>query len=117
MGLAKPDIKPTRPFQDVYQQGEPFVLDGIRLVKAKTEYGDGNMVCLKVRAHDDELTIWGTYLERQAESADAGDFGKAYVITSEVVEGFSKRPVKILKAHDTTEPPAGFGDDPEFQGV
>lgn len=108
MGLTNPPAALAKPFQEVFKEGEPFILDGIRTVKAKTDYGDGEMILFKVRGQEYELSIWGVYLLNQASAATSSDFGKRYILATEVVDGFSRRPVKLLKLHDDTEPPADF---------
>lgn len=97
MGLLDPKISTSEKFTDHYEEGERFYLEGIRVVKANTaDYGEGEMVLMKVRGHENELGIWGAYLLAQAKAASLSDFPNWYVITRKVVDGFSKRPVKAL---------------------
>lgn len=98
MSLANPRIRETKKFSEVIGYDKPFILNGIRTVKANTrDYGEGEMVVLDVRGHEAEMGVWGAYLLKQAEAAEAGDFGKHYKIVEErVIPGFSRRPVKAL---------------------
>lgn len=102
MGLAKPDIKTSKPFADAIGPDQPFILDGIRTVRAHSaEFGDGEMVVITARGHADELTIWGAYLLAQAKGVEASDLGKHYVLrANRMVPEFSKRPVKALVPYD-----------------
>lgn len=97
MGLARPDIGASEPFSEAVGEDKPFILDGIRIVTANAEeFGKGEMVLMRVRGHEKELGVWGSYLLAQARSATPGDFGQRYMITRKVVDDFSKRPVKCL---------------------
>lgn len=98
MGLANPKIRETQKFSAVIGYNTPFILEGIRTVKAKTaDYGEGEMVVLDVKGYEAEMGVWGAYLIKQAEAAEPSDFGHFYkLVKSKIVEGFSKRPVKAL---------------------
>lgn len=98
MALANPKIRETKKFTEVIGYDKPFILSGIRTVKARTaDYGDGEMVLLDVRGEEAELGIWGTYLLKQAEAAEASDFDQHYkIVEDKIVTGFSRRPVKAL---------------------
>lgn len=98
MGMQNPEVGgELAKFSEVINDGERFYLEGVRLVTGiNTDYGQGNMVVLKVRGQEKELGVWGSYLEKQAESVEPGDLNQWYVMVRRVVEGFSKRPVKVL---------------------
>lgn len=109
MGMQNPNVEtfePTDKLADVYAEGTPFFLEGIRVVKAKTaDFGDGEMVLLKVRGHERELGVWGAYLTVQAKSVSPGDLGRWYVLNRRLIDGFGKnRPSKVL---DPAEGPTG----------
>lgn len=101
MGMQSPDVgEPIDRFSDMFQEGERFYLEGIRVAHAKnTEFGEGDFVVLKVRGVQRELGIWGAYLVAQARSATHDDLHKWYTVTREVIEGFGKRgrAVKVLR--------------------
>jgi hypothetical protein len=97
MGLAKPNVRASKNFKDVIGEDKPFILDGIRTVKARTaQYGEGEMVVLDVRGEEAELTVWGLYLIAQAEAVEKSDLGHHYKMVTKVVPEFSKLPVKAL---------------------
>ena len=101
MGLTKPDINVSEPFADRFKEGEPFRLLGIRVVTARAkDYGEGEMVLLKVAGQEKELSIWGQYLTEQARAAESSDFGKDYKIVRTRIEGYSDREVKALVPAD-----------------
>ena len=98
MGMQNPKVSKSENFTDHYEEGQRFYLEGIRTVEVNTaDYGKGEMVLLTVKGHENELGIWGAYLATQANSASIDDFPKWYTVTRKVVDGFSKRPVKILE--------------------
>lgn len=108
MGMQNPVVNdPIDKLTEIFPEGTPFVVDGMRVVEATTaDFGKGEMVIVKSRGHERELGVWGSYLLAQARSADASDFGKTYVLRRRVIEGFGKgRPVKVL---DPYEPPAAI---------
>lgn len=116
MGLMNPEVgEPLDKMTDVYPEGEPFFLEGIRIVEANTQdYGKGEMVVVRVRGHERELGVWGVYLLAQAKSVQPSDLHKWYKIERRRVEGFGKvqngqrRPVK---AFTPAEPPSqGAGE-------
>lgn len=99
MGMQNPAVsEPIDKLAEVFPEGTPFFLLGIRVVKAKTtDFGEGEMVILKVRGHDRELGVWGSYLLTQAKSADVGDMNQWYTVERRVIDGFGKgRPVKVF---------------------
>jgi hypothetical protein len=99
MGMQNPVVNdPIDKLSEVIAEGSPFTIDGLRIVSAKTaDFGDGEMVIVKVRGHERECGVWGSYLLAQARSADASDYGKQYVLNRRVIEGFGKgRPVKVF---------------------
>lgn len=97
MGLTAPPLAQSVTFQEVLKEGEPFVLEGIRLVEASSEvYGKGKMVLLTVKGQEKELSVWGQYLTAQAEAAEPADFGALYCLTRGVIEGYSRIPAKHL---------------------
>ena len=111
MPLTDPEVGKSVKFTDKYSEGERFFLLGIRTVKVNTkDYGEGDMVLLKVQNVDEELGIWGKYLVAQANAADSSDLSKWYVINRRVVPGFGGRPVKVLDPY--TAP--GQDDEPAF---
>lgn len=98
MGMLNPPTTTTENFVDVIGEDTPFVLTGIRIVKATTNYGEGDMVVIKTNRSESELSIWGSYLATQARAVEQGDFNKTYVITRKLIPGFGKngRPVKAF---------------------
>lgn len=97
MGMQNPVVnEPLDKLSEEYPEGTPFYLISVRIVKAKTaDFGDGEMVVLKVRDHTRELGVWGSYLLSQARSIDDSDLNRWWKIERGVVEGFGKgRPVK-----------------------
>jgi len=108
--------EPVDKLQDVYPEGTPFLLTGIRYVKAKSaDYGEGEMVIIKTAHHERELSIWGSYLLSQAKSVEPADLNKWYMLTREVIPGFGKgRPTKVFKR---TNPPATAGPGREPSGA
>ncbi|MDE2101948.1 MAG: hypothetical protein KGL39_32175 [Patescibacteria group bacterium] len=99
MGMQNPVVNdPIDKLAEVYPEGTPFFLTGIRTVKARTaDFGEGEMVLVRARDHERELGIWGSYILAQAKSADTSDLNQWYVVRRRVIEGFGKgRPVKVL---------------------
>jgi len=99
MGMQDPKInEPLDKLAEVFPEGTPFFLEAVRVVPAKTaDFGDGEMVILKVRGHERELGVWGSYLLAQAKSVDASDLNQWYVVERGPIEGFGKgRPVKMF---------------------
>lgn len=99
MGMQNPTVRePLDKLAEVYPEGTPFYLTGIRTVKAQTQdFGEGEMVVLTVRGHDRELGVWGAYLLAQAKSVDDSDLNRWYRVERITVEGFGKgRPVKAF---------------------
>lgn len=90
MGMQNPEVsEPLDKFSDKIGEGVPFYLTGIRTVKAKAkDYGEGEMVVLKVQGQERELGIWGAYLLAQAKAVDQSDLNRWYVVKREVIEGF-----------------------------
>lgn len=106
MGMQNPAVsEPLDKLSEIFPEGTPFYLMEIRTVKAKTaDFGEGEMVVVKVADHDRELGVWGSYLLAQAKSVDSGDLNQWYKIERKVIEGFGKgRPVKTFTR---TDPPA-----------
>lgn len=111
MGMTNPDVntEPLDKLSKIYPEGQPFFLEGVRLVKVNTkDYGPGEMVVVKVRGHQYELGVWGVYLTAQAKSVVPDDLNKWYVLTRETVAGFGKngRPVKLFKQVANPDDPA-----------
>src|SRR5487761_1171312 len=105
MGMQNPVVnEPIDKLSEVYPEGTPFTLLNVRIVKAKTaDFGEGEMVVLKVAGHERELGVWGSYILAQAKSVDPSDLNRMYVLRRRVIEGFGKgRAVKVL---DPYEPP------------
>lgn len=99
MGMQNPSVgEPLDKLAEVFPEGTPFIIDGIRTVEANTaDYGKGEMVVVKVRGHQRELGIWGAYLLAQAKSFTPDDAGKSWVINRRNIAGFGKgRPVKVF---------------------
>lgn len=98
MGLANPPIRETAKFSEEIGYNTPFILEGIRVVRAKSaDYGEGEMVVIDARGHAAELGVWGTYLIHQARAVESSDLGKRYkMVEDRIVDGFSRRPVKAL---------------------
>lgn len=96
MGLLDPKVAKSEKFSDHFTEGERFFLTGIRTVTANTDYGQGEMVLLTVQGMEEELGIWGDYLLKQAKDCSPDDLNKWYIITRQVVDGFSTRPVKMI---------------------
>lgn len=99
MGMQNPSVnEPLDKLSEVVGEGKPFIIDGIRTVKAKTaDYGEGEMVVVRVRGHARECGVWGSYLLVQAQSVEPSDLGQAYVLTRRHIEGFGRgRPVKVF---------------------
>lgn len=95
MGFRDPDVgKSDGNLTDVFAEGEPFELHGLDVVKARTDYGEGEMVIATVNTPDGRkrLSIWGAYLVAQAKSAEPSDFPATVRIVRGPVEGFSDRP-------------------------
>ena len=112
MGMANPDVgEPIDKLADVYPEGTRFYLVGARVVTARSEeFGPGEMAILKVRGHERELGVWGSYIIAQVKSASAEDFNKWYVVNRRVIEGFGRnRAVKVLDPAPA-EVPSGPGD-------
>lgn len=112
MGMQNPNVdtfEPTDKLSEVFPEGTPFFLTGIRTVKAKTnDYGEGEMVLITVQGHPRELGIWGAYLLAQAKSVTGDDLGQWYTINRKLVAGFGKnRPVKVFEPVDPPTAPAG----------
>lgn len=109
MSLARPNIRESEPFSEKIGEDTPFTLDGARIVEANSEeFGKGEMVLLSVRGQEKELGVWGNYLLAQVRDAKPEDFGKPYLITRKMVQGFSKRPVKALVPVDEEGNPIPF---------
>lgn len=112
MGMQTPEVERYEDldkFTDKIGEGVPFYLTGIRVVKANTkDFGQGEMVVLKVQGHEHELGIWGSYLLAQAKSVSPGDLNQWYVITREVIPGFGKgtNTSKVLRPSAPPPPPA-----------
>ena len=109
MGMNNPQVsEPVDKLQEVYPEGTPFLLTGIRTVKARSaDYGDGEMIILKTPHHERELSVWGSYLLVQAKAVEPDDLNKWYVIAREVIPGFGKgRPTKLFKQAPAPAPAA-----------
>lgn len=110
MGMQNPQVSdPLNKLSDVFPEGKPFYMTGIRVVTATSAaYGKGEMVVVAVRGNDHELGVWGAYLLAQAKAVDASDLNQWYVIERRVVEGFGKggHPVKAFTpaAAPTSQP-------------
>lgn len=98
MGLANPPIRESAKFSEEIGYDKPFILEGIRVVRAKSaDYGEGEMVVIDSRGHTAELGVWGTYLIHQARAVESSDLGRHYkLVEGKMVDGFSRRPVKAL---------------------
>lgn len=109
MGMQNPAVnEPIDKLSEVYPEGQPFYLIGIRIVTAKTaDFGEGEMVIVKVRDHARELGVWGSYLLAQAKSVEQSDLNRWYRIERKTIEGFGKgRPVKCFVPADAPSSPA-----------
>lgn len=100
MGMNNPAVsEPLDKLSEVFPEGTPFFLLGVRIVKANTrEYGEGEMVVVKVRGHERELGVWGSYLLTQARSIDESDLNKFWTVERKLIPGFGKsgNPVKAF---------------------
>jgi hypothetical protein len=108
MGMQNPAVsEPLDKLSEIFPEGKPFHLTGVRTVKAKTkDYGEGEMVVLKVSNHARELGVWGAYLLAQARSVEAADLDRWYTIERRMIAGFGKgRPVKVLVPASPPAPP------------
>ena len=97
MGMQNPVVsEPLDKLTDHFPEGKPFYLLGVRVVKAKTaDFGEGEMVVLRIRGVERECGVWGSYLLAQAKSVAPDDLNHWYLIERGIVEGFGKgRPVK-----------------------
>lgn len=118
MGMQNPTLsEPLDKLSDFYTEGTPFFLEGVRTVEANTQsYGKGKMVVLRVRGHERELGVWGSYLLAQAEAVAASDLQQWYKVERKVIPGFGKngRPVKCFSPTDApqtqTQIPVGSSD-------
>lgn len=115
MGMQNPKVnEPLDKLSEVVPEGDRFFLESIRTVPVKsTEYGEGEMVVVKIRGHERECGIWGAYLLTQAKSASTADLNQWYVINRRPVEGFGKgRPVKVFDpAPSSASVQAAMDDD------
>lgn len=94
MGMQNPQVQQyeeTDKFSDKIGEGEPFLLQSARVVNAKTSYGDGEFVLLRVQGQEHELGIWGAYLVAQVKSIEPSDLNRWYVVQRRIVEGFGKQ--------------------------
>src|SRR5207302_384219 len=96
MSISKPEIRTSKPFNDVLNEGQTFTLLGIRVITGvqTQDYGEGEMVILDVRLPDgteESVGIWGVYITAQARSAEDSDFPAQYQVVRDVVSEFSKR--------------------------
>lgn len=107
MGMMNPVVsQPIDKMSDKIVEGTPFFLEAVRTVTAKTQnYGEGEMVVCRVRGHENELGIWGSYLLAQAKAVDNGDLNKWYKIQRQIVPGFGK-PGNQVKAFVPADAPA-----------
>lgn len=100
MGMQNPQVnEPVDKFADVIGENKPFTLLGIRTVKVTTaNYGEGEMVIMRVAEHPRELSIWGAYLIAQAHAAEPSDFNKRYQVVRRTIAGFGRNgsPVKVI---------------------
>lgn len=112
MGMQNPVVnEPLDKLSEHYPEGTPFFLTGVRVVRARTaDFGEGEMVVLRVRGHERELGVWGSYLLAQAKSVAPDDLNRWYVVNRRVIEGFGKG--RAVKAFDPTAIPAAGQDDP-----
>lgn len=120
MGMQNPKLNdPIDKLSEIYPEGTRFFLEEIRVVPVRnTEYGDGEMVIIKVRGHERELGVWGSYLLTQAKSVDLNDLHRWYKIERRSVEGFGKgRPVKMFVPAGSEDAPGQDDDVPFDSGV
>lgn len=114
MGMQNPAVgEPLDKLSEHYPEGTRFYLTGIRVVKARTaDFGEGEMVVLRVQGHERELGVWGSYLLTQAKSVTPEDLNQWYVVNRRVIEGFGKgRPVKVF---DPAPAPGQSDEDRPF---
>jgi len=115
MGMQNPEVsQPLDRLSDVFPEGTRFWLEGIRTVTVNTrDYGEGEMVIVKVRGRERELGVWGAYMVVQAKSVQPSDLNQWYTTTRRPVEGFGRgRPVKMfIPAPQTPEVQAAMADD------
>lgn len=95
MGFTNPDVGTSDGnLGDVFAEGEPFTIKAAEVVKARTDYGEGEMVIVTVDTDDGDkrLSVWGAYLVAQVKGAERGDFPIRVTIARGPVEGFSEKP-------------------------
>lgn len=107
MSMQNPAVsEPLDKLSDVFPEGTPFFLEGIRTVEANTaDYGKGEMVVVRVRGHERELGVWGSYLLAQAKSVHPSDLGQWYTVVRKQVPGFGKGGREV-KAFEPSSGPA-----------
>lgn len=117
MGMQNPAVsEPLDKFSDHYKEGQSFFLVGVRIVKARTkDYGEGEMVVLKIRGHERELGIWGAYLLAQAKAVEPSDLNHFYKLEKRVIEGFGGG--NASKVFVPADPPATPAPTPNPTGA
>lgn len=95
MGFLNPDVGTSDGnLTDVFAEGEPFTVKRAEIVKARTDYGEGEMVIVTVDTPDGDkrLSIWGGYLVAQVRDIRPADLPVTVRIERGPVEGFSDKP-------------------------